>query len=166
MATELKFNDVAKRTALQKSTLQYVLKSGLVPGTPEGGSQGQHRRFTVGQAIWISVCTALVMAGVSLEQAALAIEFCEATVRGTARYGRRVTYHSNLPFDGFAWKLELLDRRFVHVYREDVELEDRSKREWVYLDLESGKAKRHASELAPIIRVEIDLTGLEDRLAK
>ncbi len=76
MEPALKFDTVVRCGRLTVSTARYVLQSREhLPGMPEAGSPGRHRRFTMEQAIRLCVCAHLQSAGVPMQQAGSAVVY-------------------------------------------------------------------------------------------
>ncbi len=74
MEPALKFDTVVRSGRLNLSTARYVLQSPEhLPGMPEAGTPGRHRRFTIEQAIRLCVCAHLQGAGVPMQQAGTAV---------------------------------------------------------------------------------------------
>jgi hypothetical protein len=82
---DLKYREIEKAARLNPSTAQYVVKSGLVPGMPQGGGKGVHRVFTIEQAVRFALVTRLVMAGIPLAKAVQLAEYVERKARGWTR---------------------------------------------------------------------------------
>lgn len=158
MSGELKFSDILKRGRLDESTAQYALKSEELKKMPKAGRQGLHRKFSVSQAVRLSVCTHLTMLGVPLRKAAKVVRFCEYQVRATNvdHFDRPLSYERsyNVP-----WILEIYDGRFVRVWCGD--LDDDYPARWTYLDLKNGRTVKMKHAPDALVSVEFDLTKLE-----
>ncbi len=164
MMKRLKFSKVVKRARLDVSTAQYALKHPeYLKGMPKAGSQGSHREFSLQQAVRLAICTHMTMAGVPLKHAGKIVDFCEHQIRcdQPELFGRRVTYRR---IDFSEWAVEVLDATMVRVWSEGLRkyVGDPT---WAYLDLDSGRVKRTQGKAEELVRVELNLTELERKLA-
>jgi len=130
----LKFNDIVTRAELNGSTAAYALKHPEhLAGMPEAGSQGRHREFSVRQAVRLSICVHLVMAGVSLTLAGKAAALCDKrrkelgsgrpVRRGASRRAPTPTKEERESYlrepNEDPWILRLQDGHWMRVWRDD-----------------------------------------------
>ncbi len=161
MAESMKFAKIVEAARLVPSTAQYVLKGCRKPWLPGSGSQGIHRVFSLRQGVRFATVTKLVMAGVPLQRAEDAEEFCFA-YRLQSRLRENERLYARDPRNG-PWYLEMLDEDRIQLRRKKespVFILER------YYSIHERKEVDTMEDPTPHSRYILFLTELESSLAR
>jgi hypothetical protein len=113
----LKFSEIVRRASLNTYTSQHVLKRvGEALGLPIAGRQGEHREFSLYQAVRFAVAVKLSMGGVNVRHLPALLELCERRV-----WSGRKSPPPDLPLyqqdPKRPWCLEIIEDDLVQVQR-------------------------------------------------
>lgn len=163
----LQFKDLLQVAEVDGWTAQHVLRSDLLADMPQAEGRGNRRRFTLRQAVRLSLCSLLVKSGgLPLEIAGEGVAYCEKEIRGftITRDKESLLYSNNDPREWRNWELTVERARYVRLWHEKLKGGSDLFEEEEFFDTKTGKRVKDYRP-AGIARCVIDMTELEKALA-
>jgi hypothetical protein len=170
MSIKLLLKDVVARAELNRRTARYVLDRAKSLKVRHAAGQGEHRQFSVDEAIRLAMCTRFVMFGVPLPMAEHVTEQCEQEFVRSVHFPRlQPTPHLFWSEDRDSpWRLRLVNGRLLEVWQHPNEPTSYFSPEidGEYYDLVERKTVGLSDAPPHLPRVEWSLTDLAVELAK
>lgn len=164
MQKTLHFKDLLQVAEVDEWTAQHVLRSpGVLSDMPKAEGRGNHRRFTLRQAVRLSLCSLLVKSGgLPLDVAGKVVAYVEKEIRAFTFTRRENELLFDNKRDPNTWRLTIERARYARLWHETLQGDNDFFDPEEFLDTETGKKAEYRP--TGIVQCVVDMTELERAL--